>query len=329
MRAPDFWYDRKPGVVACALAPFGRMYGAGTARRLARGRPVDPGVPVVCVGNLTAGGSGKTPVVQDVSRRLAALGAAPHVISRGYGGKVSGPHRVDPDADTMAQVGDEPLMLAAGVPVWVGGDRPAMAAAAVGAGAGSLVMDDGFQDPSLGKSLSLLVGDGHYGFGNGLMIPAGPLREPPAAGLARADALVVVGKDAWGLAQAARDHGHGDLPVLACRPQPGSEIDALKAGGPLYAFAGIAHPRKFFRTLEEGGCELAGRVAFSDHYPYSDADLEELRRKAAAADARLVTTEKDYARLAPSARHGIEVLTITLHWDDEAALGRLLAGIRS
>ena len=200
---------------------------------------------------------------------------------------------------------------------------PAAAEAARGTGADALVLDDGFQDPSLKKSLSLVVADGRHGFGNGFMIPAGPLRETVRAGLARADALVIMGDDAWGLADAVRRFGPPGLPVLTARVRPGPEVAEI-AKDLCLAFAGIGHPDKFFQTLMDHGCRLAGHRAFPDHHPYSRADLDALRRRAEALKARLVTTEKDVQRIPREARGDIEVLTITLEWDDEAALDRLL-----
>lgn len=328
MKAPAFWYDAAPSALGGLLSPLGLIYGAATALRQRTGKPARPGVSVVCVGNLTAGGAGKTPVVIDIARRLTAAGRRPHVISRGYGGQAGAtPRPVDPDMDTADTAGDEPLMIAKTAPVWVGGDRPRAAHAAVDAGAGTLVLDDGFQDPSLAKDLSIVVVDGRYGFGNGFLIPAGPLRESLRAGLARADALVVIGDDVWGVGDAARRFGPKNLPVLTARIVPGPEIEQIsKALG--VAFAGIGHPEKFFQTLRDHGCRLAGTRAFPDHHPFSSADLAALKRRAEALKGVLVTTEKDAQRIPAGDRAGIEVLTITLQWDDEAALDRLLQTVK-
>ena len=325
MKAPGFWYGERVSALGAVLSPLGLVYGCATALRQRLGRTENAGVPAVCVGNLTAGGAGKTPVVIDIARRLAAAGRRPHVISRGYGGTAGAraPRRVDLAADTAAQVGDEPLMIARTTPVWVGADRAAAARAAVAGGADVLVLDDGFQDPSLAKDVSIVVADGRHGFGNGFMVPAGPLRETLRAGLARANALVIIGDDAWGVADAAARFGPEGLPVLTARVVPGPEIARISEILGV-AFAGIGHPEKFFRTLRDNGCRLAGTQAFPDHHPYSEGDLDALRRRAEALKARLVTTEKDLARIPAERRAGIEVLTITLQWDDEAALDRLL-----
>jgi tetraacyldisaccharide 4'-kinase len=329
MKAPGFWYGGAGSPVGAVLSPLGWVYGAATALRQRLARPESAGAPVICIGNLTAGGAGKTPVVLDLAGRLAAAGMAPHVISRGYGG-TAGPdaHRVDPARDDAASVGDEPLMMARTALVWVGAERAATARAAVADGAGVLVLDDGFQDPSLQKDLSLVVVDGRFGFGNGFLIPAGPLRESIGAGLARADGVVIVGDDAWGVEDAVRRFGPQGLAVLRARIVPGPEAAAI-AGRPVLAFAGIGHPDKFFQTLRDQGCELAETRAFADHHPYTAAELEGLRRRAGALNARLVTTEKDAQRLPGGAAPDIGVLTITLQWDDEAALDRLLHSVKS
>lgn len=327
MKTPDFWYGGGASALGALLSPFGLIYGAATALRQ-RKKAVDVGAPVVCVGNLTAGGAGKTPVVIDIACRLAAAGRQPHVISRGYGGQVDAtPRPVDPDTDTADKVGDEPLMITKVAPVWVGGDRFRAARAAVDAGAGTLVLDDGFQDPSLAKDLSIVVVDGRYGFGNGFLIPAGPLRETLRAGLARADALAVIGDDAWGVADAVRRFGPRNLPVLTARIVPGPEVKQISKI-PGIAFAGIGHPEKFFQTLRDHGCRLAETKAFPDHHPFSSADLAALKRRAEALKGGLITTEKDAQRIPAGDRAGIEVLTITLQWDDEAALDRLLQTVK-
>ncbi len=326
MKAPDFWYG-EASALGALLSPFGLIYGAATALRQ-RKKAVGAGAPVVCVGNLTVGGAGKTPVVIDIARRLANIGQQPHVISRGYGGTVgTAPRPVDPDMDTADKVGDEPLMIARAAPVWVGGDRAQAARAAVDAGAGTLVLDDGFQDPSLAKDLSIVVVDGRYGFGNGFLIPAGPLRETLRAGLTRADALVVIGDDIWGVADAVCRFGPENLPVLTARIVPGPEVKKISETLGV-AFAGIGHPEKFFQTLRDHGCRLAGTKAFPDHHLFNSADLAALKRRAEALKGVLITTEKDVQRIPAGDRAGIEVLTITLQWDDEAALDQLLQTVK-
>ncbi|MCC7275067.1 MAG: tetraacyldisaccharide 4'-kinase [Alphaproteobacteria bacterium] len=313
MRPPDFWTRRGP--LAILLRPLGALYAAGAAWRQARARPWRAPVPVVCVGNLTLGGTGKTPVAIDLAERLSAR--QPHVLTRGYGGRLAGPVRVDRAAHSAADVGDEPLLLARAAPTWVARDRVAGARAAVEGGAGLLVLDDGFQNPSLAKDLALVVVDGETGYGNGLVFPAGPLREPVAAGLARASALIVMGEDRRGTA------ARSPVPVLRARLVPRMPLGFVPRA-PLVAFAGIGRPGKFFATLEGLGATLLGRHAFPDHYFFREADLLRLEGLAAACGARLVTTEKDAARLPTTWRGRIAALRVAVEWEAPDALRALL-----
>lgn len=322
MKTPAFW-SAPPGVLSALLSPLGEVYGAVTRRRLAGGSRWRAPVPVVCVGNLTAGGTGKTPVVLALLDRLTARGATPHALSRGYGGRERGPLRVDPARHTAADVGDEPLLLATAAPVWIGRHRIATATAAVSAGAGVLVMDDGLQNPGLAKDLTLVVVDGTVGFGNGRMIPAGPLRERIGDGLARADALVIVGPDRTGAAA----HAH-NLPVLAAALAPAPAAVSRLRGKPLLAFAGIGRPQKFFDTLSQADLMVAETHSFADHHPYRRHDVTALAARAAAIGAVLVTTAKDLARIPAEYRAGLpvglEVLPVGLVWEVPAAVDALL-----
>ena len=312
LRAPEFW--ARPGLAGQLLEPLGRAHAAAGAARRALTRPWHATVPVLCVGNLVAGGAGKTPVALDLARRLAARGARPHLLSRGYGGSEAGPLAVDPARHGAQDVGDEALLLAHAAPTWISADRVAGARAAIAAGARLVVMDDGFQNPGLAKDLSLLVIDGTYGFGNGRVIPAGPLREPIAAALARADAVVVMGADEAGVARRL-----GGKRVLAARLAPVAAI-----AGPAIAFAGIGRPEKFFRTLVESGATLVAKHGFPDHHRYGAAELARLGDAAQRAGARLVTTAKDWVRLPQAWRERVEVLEIEVAWQDAAALDTLL-----
>ncbi len=317
MRAPDFWTEG--GALAQALAPLGAAYaGVGSLRR-ALARPVTVPVPVVCVGNLVTGGAGKTPVALALLGALRDRGETPHALTRGYGGREAGPLRVDPARHDAARVGDEALLLARAAPTWVARDRPAGAKAAVAAGASFVVMDDGFQNPSLKKDLSILVVDGSYGFGNGRVVPAGPLREPLARGLARADAVVVVGEAAGDLEQTL---GTG-RPVLGADLAPAGGAESLR-GRKLVAFAGIGRPEKFFASLRDLGAELAETHGFADHHAYRPGEVAELVARAQALGAALVTTEKDAVRLPPDRLSEIQVLAVNLAWRDPAAIDRLL-----
>ena len=312
-RPPAFW--RRDGLLPRLLSPAASLVALETARRIARPGWRAP-VPVLCCGNVTLGGAGKTTVALDLARRLLARGRRVHLLTRGYGGRAAGPHRVSP-ADSAELVGDEPLLLAEVAPTWVGGDRAASARAAVAAGAGLLLMDDGLQNPTLEKDLSLLVVDGASGFGNGRVLPAGPLREPVSAGASRCQAAVLIGVDATNAA-ASLPPG---LPVLRARLVPAARMDGRRA----LAFAGIASPEKFFATLTQAGAVLVERAPFPDHHRFSERELHNLLEQAARLDALPVTTAKDAVRLSPAVRAQVHVLRVTLAWEDEAALEALLA----
>ena len=319
MRAPEWW--ARDGGLARLLAPFGWAYGLGARLRHGLGRPWQAPLKVICVGNLVAGGAGKTPVTMAVAERLIAKRRVVHVLGRGYGGRLVGPVRVDPARHDASEVGDEALLLAAVAPTWIGRDRRAGAKAAADVGAQVLILDDGYQDPSLAKDLSLVVVDGGFGFGNGRLIPAGPLREPVATGLARASAIVLIGPDSSGVGSTLSASGK---PVL--RARVAADGTAWR-GRPVVAFAGIGRPEKFFTTLAETGARIVRTQAFADHHPYSPAEIDALKRSAATAGATLVTTAKDRVRIPEAARSGVEVLTVHLEWEDQGALDRLLEPI--
>lgn len=318
MRTPAFWY-RPPGLAAASLTPLSWLWRAGAALR--RRQPVAVPVPVLCVGNLVAGGTGKTPVVRDMVERLQARNVAAASLSRGHGGRLAGSLAVDPAHHTVGDVGDEPLLLARHHPAWIGRDRAMAAQAMAAAGVRAIIMDDGFQNPSLHKDLSLIVVDGGAGFGNGRVIPAGPLRETLSAGLSRAHALVVVGE---GPGVGAVLSVAGDLPILSARLVPDPAVAATLRDRPVLAFAGIGRPAKFFDSLAMIGARLVGQVPFGDHHAFTPAELSALSDRAAQADALLVTTEKDAMRLSPEWRRFVTVLPVRLSWDDPAAVERLL-----
>lgn len=319
MRAPGFWWRApdRPGLLPRLLSPLGWLYAAGTARRL-RQPGYTPQVPVICVGNLTAGGAGKTPTVIALIERLAARGRKVHVVSRGYGGRLDGPLRVDEARHTASEVGDEPLLLSAFAPVWVAKDRAAGVRAAEAAGAGVILMDDGFQNPAVTPSLGLVVVDAARGFGNGRCIPAGPLREPVATGLSRADLVLTIG-DAT--AQTKFDAAWGPIAVPRLRGQlQPLQMGMDWKGERLLAFAGIADPARFFATLRAEGAELVRGEALGDHETLSETLLRRLELEAAAAGAQLVTTEKDAARLPPPWRAKVLTLVVRLKVEDCSAM---------
>jgi tetraacyldisaccharide 4'-kinase len=306
LKAPAFW--NSDGPLAALLAPLGGLYGRIVTRR-ARRPGIEVGVPVLCIGNPTLGGSGKTPVVQSLARMLRDdFGIEPHVITRGYGGSVKRSVRVDPELHDATLVGDEPLLLAQDAVVWAGPDRLASARAAVAAGARLLLMDDGFQNPTLAKTASWLVLDGPAGIGNGKVFPAGPLRERFADAAARADALVVIGEDRQRLAERA------GLPVLQAELVHPPDAFAAVGEDAVFAFAGIGRPAKFFDSLQAAGLRLVGTRAFPDHHRFSTGELRDLRSAASERSARLVTTEKDLVRLPPAERADIVTIPVTICW---------------
>ncbi len=319
---PAFWWEGAPTPLARLLSPLGAVWGAAAARRMAQ-RGASCGVPVVCVGNFVVGGAGKTPVAIAVGERLARAGVRPFFLSRGYGGRPGGaPLHVEPGRHGAAIVGDEPLLLARAAPTVVGADRRAGAAIAVAAGAGAIVMDDGLQNPRLAKRLSIAVVDGAVGVGNGLCPPAGPLRAPLAAQWPFVDALIVLGAGAPGeaLMRAAQAQGKA---AFRARLRPDAEVAARLRGCRVAAFAGIGRPAKFFDTLVELGADVVRRRAFPDHHRYRARDIRALVDIAAAAQALLVTTQKDAVRLPDGA--AVLALPVRLDLEDTEAFDRLLA----
>ena len=319
MRTPDFWYGA-PGAASAMLAPAASLCALGARINNRFARPYRAAVPVICVGNLVAGGAGKTPVALALAALLADREIA--FLSRGYGGTQAGPLQVEAYRHRADEVGDEPLLLARAAPTWVARDRAAGARAAAAAGAEIIVMDDGFQNTSLAKDFSLIVVAGAMGFGNTRLVPAGPLREPVATGLARADAVVIVGGDKTGVG----DNLHPDFPVFAARLAPTADAGFI-AGKRVVAIAGIGRPAKFFATLEEMGCTVAAHHAFADHHRYTPDEIMQICVEAAALDATPVTTEKDWVRLPQPTRAMVQTVPVTLEWQDEGQIRALLAGV--
>lgn len=311
--APRFWWTTRPTLTARLLQPAGFIYGAATARRMRQPGARLP-VPVLCVGNFVVGGAGKTPTALALAECLASLGHRPAFLSRGYGREQGSVDvvAVDLDRHTAAQVGDEPLLLARAGPTFVSRDRRAAGHAAVRAGATVLILDDGLQNPALHKDVSVVVADGRLGAGNGLALPAGPLRAPLSAQWPQASALCVIGSGAPGLKLEETARGRG-LPVWRATLVPDPQAVASLRTRRLFAFAGIGRPSKFFDTLRACGLELAATREFPDHHRFTSSELDDLRAAAARCGASLVTTEKDHVRLPREA--GIETLPVRLAFE--------------
>ena len=330
LRTPRSWYrrDRRRRALRLLAAPIALIWTGVTGRRIARTQPVEVGVPVICVGNLTVGGAGKTPIVRELTRILSARGVRVHNLTRGHGGRLAGPVRVDLGVHAAADVGDEPLMLAQDAPVWISRDRPAGARAAVAAGAEIIVMDDGHQNPSLAKALSLVVvdgetRDGEWPFGDGSVVPAGPMREPLAVGLARADAVIILLPSDLPAADPELLALFAGRPVLIARLEPVGPPPL----GPQVAFAGIGKPWKMERTLRAAGCDLIDFAPLADHQVASERFLAFIADRAAVLGAGLVTSEKDWVKLSPAWRARVTPFVVRARLEDEAALAALLPPI--
>ncbi|MBT8408752.1 MAG: tetraacyldisaccharide 4'-kinase [Alphaproteobacteria bacterium] len=326
MKAPAFWYapPSAPGLRARLLAPLGALYAWGTARRLASTTGYRAGVPVICIGNVNAGGTGKTPTAIAIAEWFAEKKIAAHVVTRGYGGRLMGPVAVDTEQHGAGDVGDEPLLLVAFAPVWVAKDRKAGVEAAEAAGAEIILLDDGLQNPAVQKDLSIVVVDAVMGFGNGRVIPAGPLREPLKQGLTRADFVLSIGNEA---AQTlfSKSWGHA-----VDAPHTTAHLEILATGMPwaglrVLAFAGIGYPEKFFATLRGLGAELVRAEALSDHQPLTPALMARLDQEAKTLGAQLVTTEKDAVRLPGTFRQKVLTLPVRLKFDDPGLIDAHLA----
>jgi tetraacyldisaccharide 4'-kinase len=327
MREPGFWHG-PPSLTSYLLRPLAAVYGAVAGKRLQR-TGLNTGIPVLCVGNYHVGGAGKTPTVLALSKVLRDLGELPVVLSRGYGGKLRGPVKVDPARHAAAEVGDEPLMLAATLPVVVSRHRADGVPLARSLRATAILMDDGFQNPSVAKDVSLIVVDGNRGLGNGLVFPAGPLRAPLRPQMARTDALVIVGNGAAAETLAADIAAQGK-PVLRAHLAPSEASVAALRGKRVLAFAGIGDPARFFGTLTTSGIDVELSRAFADHHVFSKAEIDGLIAEAGRDALTLVTTEKDLARLRsggalPDWAKQIVPFAVTLEFDDAAGLRKLVA----
>lgn len=315
--APAFWYQPKTAAenfLRAALLPFSWVYGALVRKKFDLYFPVPMERPVICVGNLVAGGAGKTPVVLSLVDILKEKGFNPHLLTRGYGGKETGPMQVAPSRDTAYDVGDEALLLVEKAPTWVSAKRAQGAQAAIESGADIILMDDGFQNAVIYKDFSLLVIDGAVGFGNRSVMPAGPLREPIGFGLGRADAFVIIGEDKTGAGDYIRRQSKAPILLAALVPD---ENNPDIRGKKLFAFAGIGRPLKFKETLDAAGAYVEGWAAFPDHFPYEEEDLREIAAAAEAQGALLITTAKDHVRVPAALKAKIQKFGVHLVWQNK------------
>ena len=326
MHEPAFWY-RPSSLMSLLLSPLAAIYGAVAASRMRR-KGFDAGIPVFCVGNYHVGGAGKTPMVLALVKLLRDLGETPVVLSRGYGGRLRGPVLVEPDRHLAIDVGDEPLMLARTVPVAVARERLDGLALAKSQGATVIVMDDGFQNPTITKDASLIVIDGHRGVGNACVFPAGPLRAPLPPQIDRTDALIVVGEGGAADAVAATITAR-DRPVLSAQIKADDAALSSLRGQRVLAFAGIGDPDRFFRTLRGNGVEVIRQRAFADHHPFTQSEIDALVSEAKREALIPVTTEKDLARLGggelPPWAQGIVAFPVKLEFDSALKLRRFVS----
>ncbi len=328
MRAPGFWWRARPGLLARLLQPLGWLYGGVTLARMRR-PGADAGIPVICVGNFIAGGAGKTPAALALAHMLTGRGETPFILARGYGGRLAGPVEVDARHHTAAAVGDEPLLMAAHVRTVIARDRTAGAALARAHGASVIVMDDGLQNPSLAKTLRLAIVDGASGVGNGLCLPAGPLRAPLAGQLAVTDAVIVVGPGAAGDAVAALATAAGKA-VLRARLKPAPDAVLRLRGQAVLAVSGIGRPEKFLATLREAGAAIAAVRSYGDHHAYTPADVAVILAQAQTGGHLVATTEKDMTKLGPlwppGERDRLVVVPVSLVFAAAGPIGALLDG---
>lgn len=325
--APRFWWRRDRSLTALALWPLGRLNGIAASWRMMRTPQFRAPVPVICVGNLVVGGAGKTPTALTLARMARGRGLRPGFLASGYGGSAKGPLLVEPARHDAAAVGDEALLLAAAGPTVIGRDRPAAARRLLKEGVNLIIMDDGFQNPYLAKDLALVCVDAGVGVGNGLTLPAGPLRAPLALQIRRADALIVIGEGdvAEPLIRAAARSGRA---TLRAHFKPARVRDWRKQ--PILAFAGIGRPQKFFDTLASIGAPVRRTVSFADHHPFTEAEASRLLAEAESGGLRLVTTEKDLARLSGTTgacaalRERAEAFPVTIEFENPAAVAEMI-----
>jgi len=317
MKTPAFWYKSSPTGLARLLWPLAQIYRIASHCRRWGANPYHAKIPVICVGNIVAGGAGKTPVALNLAKMLLTNGNNPVFVTRGYGGKEVGPLKVDLTRHTARDVGDEALLLARFASVWVGRDRAAAIRAAEPHGS-HIILDDGLQNPHISPNLTFLVIDGETGLGNGQIIPSGPLRENFRDLIQRITAVIMIGKsDAHHLTSRIR------CPILHAHWQPDLPTN-FPSHQKFYAFAGIARPAKFYETCQQSGIQLAGHEDFADHHFFTPNELLRLQKTAQHQGARLLTTEKDWVRLSPEWQKKITAFPVTLVFNEVDALVRLL-----
>ncbi|MBC08461.1 tetraacyldisaccharide 4'-kinase [Thalassospira sp.] len=319
MRDPEFW--QHDGIIPKLLSPLSAAWRAGACFRKLTTTPRHPGCPVFCVGNFTVGGAGKTPTAVALYDLLTNLGRTPHFVSRGYGGSLEGPQRVDTNTDTASKVGDEPLLLAQHGPAWISRNRALGAEMARDAGADAIILDDGLQNPSLIKDCSFAVIDSNYGIGNGRVMPAGPMRETLISGLEKVRAIILIGYQTPEFIT----HLPASVPVLRATIEPTNAAEFGQAR--VLAFAGIGRPSKFYESLKQTGAQVLETRDFPDHHPFTSEELTTLRTDATKLDATLVTTQKDLMRLPMAERDGISSLDIRLVFDAPDQLARIVTSV--
>ncbi|MBI1300380.1 MAG: tetraacyldisaccharide 4'-kinase [Alphaproteobacteria bacterium] len=322
LKTPQFWY-RPYGIFATILQPIAFLYVAVAAIKRSTTKSYRADIPVICVGNITAGGSGKTPSAIALLKLIQELGLfeKPYFLTRGYGGKVRSIRRIT-GHEPAQEVGDEPLLLSHYAQTIVSIDRVAGADFACAEGADCILMDDGFQNVSLKKDISLIVIDGSTGLGNGALLPAGPLREKPELAFARAHGVIIIGVDQHNISSIIPKA----LPVFRAHIKPISDTHDRDQN--YIAFAGLAHPDKFKTTLLSHGYEVIDFLSYPDHYPYKETDINHLKDQAKLKNARLITTEKDFVRLSPELREDIDVLPIELVWEDKSLVSNFLEALK-
>jgi len=329
MKPPEFW-NKKPdqaGLWPLILAPLSKIWQWLGARRWKKGPHVKIGIPVICIGNVNLGGTGKTPTVIEVVTRLIAMGKNPHVVTKGYKGELIGPIVVDPSIHTANDVGDEPLLLAAFAPTWVSKDRHIGARAARVYGADVIVLDDGLQNPAVAKDLTILVVDAEMGFGNGHVVPAGPLRETIEDAVAKTNLLLTIAPNSEN-----HDRFLNNWDAVKQLPHAAASIKPLKTGMDwdgmhALAFAGIGRPEKFYNTLKELGVVLKGTRSFDDHQTISTSLLLRLENEAWEMGAQLVTTEKDAVRLPKEWQQKVLTVPVRLEIHDPEIVDKALKSL--